>query len=124
MSHGERIVLDGLFLEFDPSPFGKFEALHPGVDIMPLYGFDQGSPQGPDQPAAAFIRYQPGATVPPHQHQGYEHIFVLTGSQRDDRGTYRKGACVMNPPGTRHTVTSDEGCLVLAIWNQPVQVLP
>ena len=27
---------------------------------------------------------------------------------------------VINPPGSRHRVVSDDGCLVLVIWEQPV----
>jgi len=32
-------------------------------------------------------------------------------------------AVVINPPGTRHSVSSDEGCIVLAIWQAPVRFL-
>jgi hypothetical protein len=28
---------------------------------------------------------------------------------------------VINPPGTRHKVSSDDGCIVLAIYEKPVR---
>jgi anti-sigma factor ChrR (cupin superfamily) len=30
---------------------------------------------------------------------------------------------VINPPGTRHNVRSADGCVVLAIWQQPVKFI-
>ncbi len=93
-----------------------WEPFRPGVDIHRLY------PAELDGAAAALLRYQPGASVPYHRHTGFEHILVLAGSQVDDKGTYAAGTLVVNPPGTRHTVSSPEGCIVLAIWAKPVHI--
>ena len=87
-----------------------------GVDIHHLYGEEGGS-------AAALLRYAPGASIPAHEHVGYEHIFVVRGSQIDPRGTHRQGTLVINPPGTHHDVRAPEGCVVLAIWERPVVFL-
>lgn len=92
-----------------------WQPFRPGIEIARLYG------KGDSGPAAALLRYAPGANVPAHHHPGGEHILVLRGSQRDERGTYRAGTLLVHGPGTRHAVTSDEGCVVLAIWNEPVQ---
>ena len=69
--------------------------------------------------AAALLRYAPGARLEPHAHVAYEHIVVLAGSQRDERGEYTQGTCVISGEGTGHAVASDEGCIVLAIRNAP-----
>jgi nicotinamidase-related amidase/quercetin dioxygenase-like cupin family protein len=87
----------------------------PGVEIHVLYQTDG------DGPAAVLLRYAPGAGVPRHLHQGHEHILVLAGSQEDERGRYRAGELVVNPPASAHTVTSAEGCVVLAVWERPVR---
>jgi len=88
-----------------------------GVDIHYLYG------DGLEGPSAALIRYQKGATVPLHEHTGYEHILVLSGSQHDHHGTAVSGTLSINPPGTRHELASGAGCIVLAIYEKPVKFL-
>jgi anti-sigma factor ChrR (cupin superfamily) len=91
-----------------------WEPFHPGVDIHQLY-----EPQ-PDGSQAALLRYSPGASVPLHQHPGFEHILVLSGEQSDENGTYTTGSFVINSPGSRHSVISKTGCIVLVIWEKPV----
>ena len=92
-----------------------FKPFRPGVEISRLY---QNEATGA---SAALLRYAPGASVPEHVHQGYEHVLVLEGEQRDHRGSYPAGTFVVNPPGTRHTVSSPQGCIALLIWQQPVR---
>jgi anti-sigma factor ChrR (cupin superfamily) len=87
-----------------------------GVEIHRLYG------DGVSGPAAALLRYQPGAEVPGHTHGGFEHILVLSGSQTDSNGEHVAGTLVINPPGTGHSVVSDGGCIVLAIWEKPISL--
>jgi mannose-6-phosphate isomerase-like protein (cupin superfamily) len=119
-----RVVLQGLSGGFSPADHGNFIPFFPGVEILPLYGLDAaGRPLDPSQPSAALLRYAPGASVPPHRHRGYEHILIVSGSQEDDQGTYQSGTFVMSPPGTEHAVASAQGCLVLAIWAQSVEVI-
>ena len=65
------------------------------------------------------LRYAPGASVQRHRHEGDEHVYVLTGAQRDDNGLHVAGAHVLNPPGSVHEVASPDGCLVLVVWERP-----
>ena len=94
-----------------------WEPFLPGIERRWLYCAT------PDGPAAALLRFQPGACVPLHEHRGYEHIFVLEGEQTDDNGIASAGALLVHPPGTRHRVTSVRGCLVLAIYEKPVRFI-
>jgi len=88
-----------------------------GVDIYRLYG------DGETGPTAALLRFHPGGRVPLHEHSGYEHIFVLAGSQVDENSRADAGMLIINPPGTSHSILSESGCLVLAIYENPVRVL-
>ena len=54
---------------------------------------------------------------------GYEHIFVLTGSQVDENSKAETGTLIINPPGTHHSILSENGCIVLAIYEKPVKFL-
>ncbi len=84
-----------------------------GVEISRLYTVEGGM-------ASAFLHFAAGAKLVRHCHEGYEHIFVLRGSQRDENGIHPAGSMLMHPPGTCHTVSSPEGCFVFAIWEKPV----
>lgn len=111
-----HIVLKDLF--HAGGDLGNIEWLpfHDGVEIHRLYGGED------DSACAAFLRYQPGAQIPDHQHTGFEHIIVLSGSQSDHYGDYPAGTLLINAPGSAHAVTSHHGCIVLAIWEKPVAV--
>ena len=86
-----------------------------GVEIHHLYG------DGVHGPSAALLRYKKAAHVPLHEHGGYEHIIVLSGSQKDQNGEAVAGTLTINQPGTRHELVSDAGCIVLAIYEKPVK---
>jgi anti-sigma factor ChrR (cupin superfamily) len=93
-----------------------WKAMRPGVDIRHLAGVGDG-------PTAALLRYAPGARVPKHRHAGFEVIYVLEGAQSDERGTYPAGTLVVNPEGGAHSVRSDDGCLVLIVWERSIEFL-
>ena len=96
---------------------GDWSPFHPGVSVRWLYQTGQGGP------AAALLRYEPGAGVPRHEHLGHEHVLILQGSQSDERGRYPCGTLVVNKPGSSHKVTSEDGCVVLIIWERGVRFL-
>jgi predicted ChrR family anti-sigma factor len=95
---------------YDDLPWQSFRE---GVEIYFLYKNDAGS-------SAALLRYLAGAKVPEHIHSGYEHIFVLSGSQSDAEGKYTRGSVIINSPNTSHQVSSEQGCVVLIVWEKPV----
>ncbi|HEX7505287.1 MAG TPA: cupin domain-containing protein [Polyangia bacterium] len=111
--NGETLVISELARRV-LSPDFEWTPYRPGVDIHRLYG------KGESGPSAALLQYAPGARIPQHSHPGYEHIFVLHGTQVDIRGTHSAGTLVVNPPGSSHDVISPGGCVVLVIWERPV----
>lgn len=107
---------DLLNKDFDDPGF-VWQDFRDGVDIIPLYG---DSAQGC---SSALLRYQPGAEIPRHMHVGMEFLLILRGSQTDERGHYTAGSFLINPVSTSHEIVSKEGCIVLAIWEQPVKFI-
>jgi anti-sigma factor ChrR (cupin superfamily) len=95
----------------------EWQPFRPGVRAHWLYHTDE------DGPAAALLRYEPGATVPLHEHGGWEHILVLAGAQSDGTMRHGEGSLMISAPGTRHAINSEEGCVVLAVWNRPVRII-
>lgn len=110
---GPLAVMEGLF---DPQTLNQLSwaPMRPGVEVVPIYG------RPGEGPAAALLRYQPGAMLPYHTHSGYEHILILTNRQCDQNGCYPRGSLVVHPPGSRHTVASPDGGIALVIWEKPV----
>jgi anti-sigma factor ChrR (cupin superfamily) len=94
-----------------------WKPFQPGVEIYRLYG------DGVSGPTAALLRFRPGGRVPLHEHMGFEHILVLSGSQVDENSKSETGMLIINPPGTSHSVLSENGCIVLAIYEKPVRFL-
>ncbi len=113
----QPIVLENLFTIAAWQDRIDWQPFKPGVEIHRLYG------DGITGPAAVLLRYREAATVALHRHTGYEHILVLAGSQRDQNLCAASGTLVINPPETAHSVASDAGCIVLAIYASPVEFL-
>ena len=119
MDNANTLVLTNLFTEHGDSDakFDRYDwqPFRQGVEICHLYS-DHNS-----GPAAALLRYAPGATVPRHTHTGYENILILSGSQCDEHREYGAGTLVISAPQSKHAITSPNGCIVLAIWQSPVE---
>jgi len=112
----EAVSLHGLIGRTDWDDIA-WEPFRVGVRIHWLYRTTE------DGAEAALLRYDAGAAVPLHEHNGWEHIFVLAGSQSDGTTRHAVGALMISPPGTHHAITSEEGCVVLAVWQHPVRIL-
>jgi anti-sigma factor ChrR (cupin superfamily) len=89
------------------------------VEIFPLYSDKNEKNEGP---AAALMKYKPGAYVTRHTHLGYELIFVLEGELVNDTGIHKAGTLEICPPGSHHSLSSEKGCVFLVVWEQPVRV--
>ncbi len=112
-----RLLVTDLIESADDYAQFHWQPFRPGVQMARLYA------DGQDGPSAALLRYEPGASIPSHLHSGFEHIIVLQGSQEDERGRYARGSLLIHGPGTSHRVASPEGCVALAIWVKPVEIL-
>lgn len=110
-----RLELHDLFDLVDRQDEIPWKPFQDGVEIHRLYG------DGVTGPTAALIRFKKAGKVPRHLHAGYEHILVLAGAQRDQNSAATAGTLMINPPGTEHSVVSEAGCIVLAIYEKPVQ---
>ena len=78
----------------------------PGREVLPLYGED-GYPE-----SIRLVRLAPGTDVPEHDHPGGEEVFVIEGGIEDEDGRYCAGDWLRSPPGSRHRVRSEQGCLM------------
>lgn len=67
--------------------------------------------------ATSIVRYAPGSAFSPHVHTGGEEFFVLEGVFQDEHGDFPAGTYVRNPPTSRHTPASENGCTIFVkLW--------
>ena len=112
-----RLELSNLFNVAEWQHEIPWQPFKDGLEIYRLYG------DGQSGPTAALIRFKKAGKVPFHAHTGFEHILILAGVQRDQNSAATPGTLIINPPGTAHSVVGDAGCIVLAIYEKPVEFL-
>ena len=108
-------IIDGLMTIDDDKDKFKWEFFKEGIEISRIYAQDNNGS------ACALLKYEAGAEAPLHIHTGYEHILILSGSQTDGVNVYKKGMLMISEPGSQHHIFSENGCIVLAIWQAPVE---
>ncbi|CDX33033.1 conserved hypothetical protein [Mesorhizobium plurifarium] len=65
------------------------------------------------------FKFEPGATLPYHEHVEIEQSFLLEGSVADHEGNLTAGNYVWRPGGNRHRVVSPNGALALSFFLKP-----
>lgn len=86
-----------------------WESMSPAIKFKPLWS-DPATKR-----RAQITRFEPGATLPMHRHDGDELLYVIEGSISDEAGTTTAGSVGYRPNGCIHSVTSKTGATVLAI---------
>lgn len=67
--------------------------------------------------ATSIVRYAPDSLFTPHTHGGGEEFLVLDGVFSDEHGDFPAGSYIRNPPTSRHTPGSKDGCIIyVKLW--------
>lgn len=67
--------------------------------------------------ATTIVRYAPASKFTAHTHSGGEEFIVLDGVFQDEHGDYPAGSYIRNPPTSRHTPGSAQGCTIFVkLW--------
>ena len=66
----------------------------------------------------SIVKFDKGASFPAHTHPQGEEIYVLEGIFSDENGDYPKGTYLRNPPGSRHSPFTKEGCIIFVKLEQ------
>ena len=106
LDFSQRIVLHSATMAWDASPAG-------GVERKRLARAD--AERGH---ATSIVRYAAGAAFPEHPHPQGEEIFVLEGVFSDEHGDYPAGTYLRNPPGSKHSPYSEQGCVLFVKLEQ------
>jgi anti-sigma factor ChrR (cupin superfamily) len=86
---------------------------YPGIDIKVLL-------QEPESGLlTALFRWEPGSSLPLHEHVEIEQTWVLEGSIVDDEGESTAGNFAWRPKGNQHRAYAPNGALVIAFFLRP-----
>ncbi|MEA1989335.1 MAG: cupin domain-containing protein [Pseudomonadota bacterium] len=74
----------------------------------------------------SLVKFMPGARFSEHSHPLGEEILVLEGVFSDENGDYPQGTYLRNPPGSKHSPFSEEGCTLFVKLDQfdPLDIEP
>jgi anti-sigma factor ChrR (cupin superfamily) len=85
-----------------------WQTMHPGISAKPLWS-DPATKR-----RVQLTRFEPGAKLKHHRHDGDEILYVIEGAISDDFGTVTAGNVGYRPNGCVHSVVSQRGATVLA----------
>jgi len=111
VAEGERLVANLDEIEFEPfiNSSGEADGLAFQLDRSKRLGT-----------GFHLYKMEPGYTTIPHQHQGSEEFFMISGEAVDNDGTvYRAGDLVLMKDGTEHCSYSKDGCVILVYLEGP-----
>ncbi len=69
------------------------------------------------------LKFEPGAKYPYHNHPGGEELFVLEGNAIIEDANLSRGDFLYTPPGFKHSVFSEMGCVLLLKIPEEVEIL-
>ncbi len=106
MDFTKSVIIETARMEWEASPM-------PGVWRKPLAR--EAAEHGH---TTSVVRYDAGSSFSPHKHPLGEEILVLEGVFSDEHGDYPAGTYIRNPPGSKHSPSSDPGCVLLVKLDQ------
>lgn len=111
VAKGERLMINIDDVDFEPyiSSNGEADGLAFQLDRSKRLGT-----------GFHLYKMEPGYTTIPHQHNGNEEFFMISGEAVDNDGTvYRAGDLVLMKDGTEHCSYSKDGCVILVYLESP-----
>jgi quercetin dioxygenase-like cupin family protein len=75
------------------------------------------------RPPTILLKFESGARYPYHNHPAGEELLVLEGSVIIEGATLNQGDYLYTPPGFRHSVKTDTGCVLMLMIPEEVEIL-
>ena len=98
--------------------------VEPGVKtdgiLVKVLRFDPRAQRAP----SILLKFAPGASYPRHNHPSGEELYVVEGDVDIAGLELSAGDYLYTPPNGRHAVSTKEGCVLLFIVPDEVQILP
>lgn len=75
------------------------------------------------RPPSILLKFDAGSSYPYHNHPGGEELFVMEGSCFVNDTLLNQGDYLYTPPGFKHGVKSENGCVIMLIIPEEVEIL-
>ena len=75
------------------------------------------------RPPSILLKFAAGAKYPNHNHPGGEELMVLEGNCMVNETPLQAGDYLYTPPGFKHGVKTETGCVLLLMIPEEVEVL-
>ncbi|HRD81975.1 MAG TPA: cupin domain-containing protein [Saprospiraceae bacterium] len=75
------------------------------------------------RPPSFLLKFEAGASYPYHNHPAGEELFVIEGACVIEGAALQAGDYLYTPPGFRHSVRTENGCVLLFIVPEEVEIL-
>ncbi|RKE82803.1 cupin domain-containing protein [Chryseobacterium sp. AG363] len=69
------------------------------------------------------LKFEPGASYPYHNHPAGEELFIMEGDATIAGAQLESGDYLYTPPNFKHAVKSEQGCIILFIVPEEVEIL-
>jgi quercetin dioxygenase-like cupin family protein len=89
-----------------------------GIFVKPLR-YDAAAKRSP----TILLKFEPGAKYPYHNHPAGEELFVQEGEVFVEGEKLVAGDYLYTPPGFRHAVWTETGCVLLLVIPEEVEIL-
>jgi putative transcriptional regulator len=78
--------------------------------------------RGDGAPRVRLVAFQPGVTIPPHDHRGAEHIVIFTGAIEEQGRRFARGDIATREVGEQHEqrIADGETCVALVVNEGPL----
>jgi quercetin dioxygenase-like cupin family protein len=89
-----------------------------GISVISLH-YDEEK----ERSTTILLKFEPGAKYPYHNHPAGEEIYVISGDAILENVTLSQGDYLYTPPNFKHSVTTTNGCTMLFIIPEEVEIL-
>jgi quercetin dioxygenase-like cupin family protein len=89
-----------------------------GISVISLH-FDELKQRS----TTILLKFEPGASYPYHNHPGGEELFVLEGEVTLEGVNLSAGDYLYTPVNYKHSVSSENGCTMLFIIPEEVEII-
>jgi quercetin dioxygenase-like cupin family protein len=94
-----------------------------GVDTTGIYVKKLRFDEQQQRPTTILLKFKAGARYPYHNHPRGEELFVIEGSCIIEETLLKSGDYLYTPPGFKHAVKTETGCVLLFMVPEEVEII-